>query len=181
MTRQAPERTYVSIALFPLLGKTFIASSAKGVLRIGLAAGSTRTHAALLVEKHPGKVDIVEDGRPNKPVAKEIRQYLEGRRKRFTIRPCLFGTEFQRRVWRAAARIPHGKTVSYSELAARVGAPGAARAVGSALGANPVPIIIPCHRVIRADGTLGGFGAGLRLKKALLDLERNVRIHGEFA
>ena len=78
------------------------------------------------------------------------------------------GTPFQRSVWEAMRSIPHGDTISYAELANRVGRPGAARAVGQAVGANPVPLLIPCHRVVASDGGLGGFGGGLQMKRELL-------------
>jgi len=81
------------------------------------------------------------------------------------------GTAFQRAVWRAARAIPSGRTRTYAELAATVGRPGAARAVGQALGANPVPLLVPCHRVVAADGALGGFTGGIALKERLLALE----------
>jgi methylated-DNA-[protein]-cysteine S-methyltransferase len=81
------------------------------------------------------------------------------------------GTAFQRKVWRALTKIPYGQTRSYAWVARAIGAPKALRAVGTACGANPVPLIIPCHRVIASDGSLGGFGGGLRLKRRLLRLE----------
>jgi methylated-DNA-[protein]-cysteine S-methyltransferase len=82
------------------------------------------------------------------------------------------GTEFQRKVWAALRRIPPGRTISYAELARAVGAPSAVRAAGTANGSNPVPVVIPCHRVVRSDGTLGGYGGGLDRKRWLLDHER---------
>jgi O-6-methylguanine DNA methyltransferase len=85
------------------------------------------------------------------------------------------GTDFQRRVWRALQKIPRGQTRSYGWVARKIGRPKAARAVGTACGANPVPIIIPCHRVIASDGSLGGFGGGLPLKRRLLALEKAAR------
>jgi methylated-DNA-[protein]-cysteine S-methyltransferase len=81
------------------------------------------------------------------------------------------GTAFQRSVWTALRDIPLGETISYAEMARRVGKPGASRAVGSALGRNPLPILYPCHRVIAADGTIGGFGGGLPMKRLLLNAE----------
>ena len=103
----------------------------------------------------------------------QINKYFEGRLKKFDIPLDFFGeTEFRQKVWREAAKIPYGKTISYSELAAAVGSPGGARAVGNALGANPVPVIVPCHRILKSDGALGGFSAGIDVKKALLALER---------
>jgi methylated-DNA-[protein]-cysteine S-methyltransferase len=81
------------------------------------------------------------------------------------------GTPFQQAVWKALREIPRGKTISYAEMALRVGKPGAARAVGSALGRNPIPILFPCHRVIAAGGGIGGFGGGLEMKRLLLKQE----------
>ena len=83
----------------------------------------------------------------------------------------LIGTEFQKKVWKTLASVPFGTTISYGELAARIGNPDAARAVGLANGKNPIPIIIPCHRVIGKDGSLTGFGGGIEVKKQLLELE----------
>jgi len=90
-------------------------------------------------------------------------------KKKITIH--LTGTSFQKKVWMALFRIPVGKVVSYADLARRIKKPKAVRAVGSALGANPVPVVIPCHRVIASDGTLGGFGGGLAIKRLLLKEE----------
>jgi methylated-DNA-[protein]-cysteine S-methyltransferase len=107
-------------------------------------------------------------------VAEAVRQlgeYFDGCRKEFELPLALEGTAFQRAVWQRLREIPYGQTISYGELARRVGNPKASRAVGSANGANPIPIVIPCHRVIAADGKLGGFGGGLPVKKALLALE----------
>ena len=108
------------------------------------------------------------------PVGEAIRQlrdYFAGRRTGFDLPLAPEGTPFQRAVWRQLQDIPYGATISYGELARRVGNPKASRAVGSANGANPIPIVIPCHRVIAADGKLGGFGGGLPVKRALLALE----------
>jgi methylated-DNA-[protein]-cysteine S-methyltransferase len=82
-----------------------------------------------------------------------------------------WGTPFRKKVWAALRRIPHGRTFSYGEIAQRVGSPGASRAVGGACGSNPIPLFIPCHRVIAADGGLGGFGGGLKMKEKLIALE----------
>ena len=105
--------------------------------------------------------------------ATQVQQYFARRRKQFNVPLDLAGaTAFRRRVWWELLQIPYGRTVSYSQLADRVGGPGAARAVGQANHHNPIPVIIPCHRVIAADGSLGGFGAGLHVKRFLLELER---------
>ena len=102
---------------------------------------------------------------------RQLRDYFAGRRTEFDLPLAPEGTPFQRAVWRQLQDIPYGETISYGELARRVGNPKASRAVGSANGANPIPIVIPCHRVIAASGKLGGFGGGLPVKQALLDLE----------
>jgi methylated-DNA-[protein]-cysteine S-methyltransferase len=103
--------------------------------------------------------------------ARQLREYFAGKRTQFDLPLAPEGTAFQRSVWRQLQAIPYGETISYGELARRVGKPKASRAVGSANGANPLPIVIPCHRVIASDGTLGGFGGGLPIKEMLLALE----------
>ena len=105
-------------------------------------------------------------------VAKEITEYLSGKRKEFDIPLKLCGTDFQRSVWNALLTIPYGETRSYRDIAEQIGNPNACRAVGMANHRNPVAIIVPCHRVIGADGSLTGFGGGLELKQQLLDLEQ---------
>jgi methylated-DNA-[protein]-cysteine S-methyltransferase len=101
----------------------------------------------------------------------QLREYFAGRRAEFDLPLAPQGTQFQLAVWRELQRIPYGQTISYGELARRIGNPKASRAVGSANGANQIPIVIPCHRVIAAGGKLGGFGGGLPVKEALLALE----------
>ncbi len=115
-------------------------------------------------------------GRPRRSpllerLSAELTDYLAGRRRDFTVRIAPVGTPFQLGVWEELVRIPYGEVISYGELAARLGRPRAARAVGNAVGANPIPILIPCHRVIRATGELGGFGPGIGWKRRLLELE----------
>jgi len=102
----------------------------------------------------------------------QLRQYFAGRRAEFDLPLALQGTQFQLAVWRELQLVPYRQTISYGELARRIGNPNASRAVGSANGANQIPIVIPCHRVIAAGGKLGGFGGGLPVKEALLALER---------
>jgi len=103
---------------------------------------------------------------------RELDEYFRGERRAFTVPLDMRGTEFQRRVWDALRRIPYAETTSYADIARRIGAPKAVRAVGGANGANPIPVIVPCHRVIGACGALTGFGGGLARKRILLDLER---------
>jgi methylated-DNA-[protein]-cysteine S-methyltransferase len=106
--------------------------------------------------------------------ARQLRAYFQGELRQFQLPLDLRGTEFQLRVWRHLLTIPYGETRSYSEIARAIGAPHAVRAVGAANGANPIPIMVPCHRVIGGSGKLVGYGGGLALKKRLLDLEREV-------
>jgi methylated-DNA-[protein]-cysteine S-methyltransferase len=101
----------------------------------------------------------------------QLRDYFAGARRRFELPLSPHGTDFQRRVWAAVDAIPYGTTTSYSELAAELGSARACRAVGAANGRNPLPVVIPCHRVLGAAGGLTGYGGGLDRKRALLDLE----------
>jgi methylated-DNA-[protein]-cysteine S-methyltransferase len=114
----------------------------------------------------------VPDPAPFRSVIAQLSEYFAGRRREFDLPLGPHGTEFQRSVWKALTRIPYGETLSYGELARRIGNPRASRAVGLANGANPLPIVVPCHRVIGADGSLTGFGGGLDIKRKLLALER---------
>jgi methylated-DNA-[protein]-cysteine S-methyltransferase len=102
---------------------------------------------------------------------KQLDEYFKGKRKKFNLPLKMEGTPFQIRVWKELSKIPFGKVISYKELAQKVGKPKAFRAVGNANGKNKFPIILPCHRVIASDGTLGGYGLGLPRKKKLLDHE----------
>ncbi|HEY0180888.1 MAG TPA: methylated-DNA--[protein]-cysteine S-methyltransferase [Dokdonella sp.] len=102
----------------------------------------------------------------------QLEAYFAGERHTFDLPLAAHGTAFRKRVWDELARIPYGETISYGELARRIGAAAASRAVGAANGANPLPIVVPCHRVIGANGTLTGFGGGLPTKQWLLEHER---------
>ncbi len=104
----------------------------------------------------------------------QIEEYLRGERRVFDLPLALEGTPFQRRVWEELCRVPFGETASYRDIADRIGAPSAVRAVGLANGANPIAIIVPCHRVIGSDGRLTGYGGGLPNKRWLLDHEARV-------
>lgn len=111
------------------------------------------------------------DPRPFAEVERQLSEYFAGAREVFDLPLQMAGTPFQRQVWAALQQIGYGQTASYGEIAAAVGAPGAARAVGIANGRNPISIVVPCHRVIGANGTLTGYGGGLPRKRYLLDLE----------
>ncbi len=120
---------------------------------------------------HAPEAGWVRDPEPFRELRAQLAEYFAGRRRTFSLKLAPEGTEFQRATWRALAAIPYGETISYAELARRIGRPAASRAVGAANGANPLPIVVPCHRVIGADGSLTGFGGGLPVKRALLELE----------
>lgn len=116
-----------------------------------------------------------EQRRPRTPIerwaASELREFMHGARREFSFPIRTAGTGFEEQVWREVRDIPFGATTTYGAIARRLGQPGAARAVGSANGRNPIPIVIPCHRVVASGGGLGGYGGGLELKRRLLALE----------
>ncbi len=142
-----------------------------GVLTLA-GTGELLTHLALPgddpASRHTG---WRQDRDAFAPVVDQLDAYFAGDRSGFDVALALDGTEFQRQVWAALVEIPYGQTRSYGDIARRIGRPGASRAVGSANNANPVAIIVPCHRVIGADGSLVGYGGGLDRKQHLLDLE----------
>lgn len=107
----------------------------------------------------------------NEDVAHQLVEYFAGTRKTFDLELAPRGTPFQLDVWKALCEVPYGETITYAELARRIGRPAAVRAVGAANGANPIPIIVPCHRVIGSNGTLTGYGGGIATKQFLLALE----------
>ncbi len=135
-------------------------------------------------ERHPSKLAATSEG--GNAVLREARAqldgYFAGKLRRFDLPLAPQGTEFQRETWIMLSHIPYGETWSYAQLAARLGKPSALRAVGAANGRNPLPIVLPCHRVIGADGSLTGFGGGLATKQFLLQLEGALpRDHDLFA
>jgi methylated-DNA-[protein]-cysteine S-methyltransferase len=123
----------------------------------------------------PGEPGTGGDERVLAAAAAQLREYFAGTRRTFDLPLELEGTDFQRRTWLRLAEIPYGETRSYGEQARRLGVPRAARAVGAANGANPLPIVLPCHRLIGADGSLTGFGGGLDVKRWLLEHEATRR------
>ncbi len=116
----------------------------------------------------------LRDEKRTAPAREELREYYAGERREFGLPLSLVGSEWQKAVWRELTRIPYGETRSYGEIADRLDRPGAARAVGRANATNRLPVVVPCHRVIAADGSLGGFNGGLHLKERLLEHERRV-------
>lgn len=138
------------------LGAARIATDGKKILGITFIAKAARSASAPAVARK---------------CATELAEFLKGKRRRFSVPLEAAGTPFQKKVWSALSRIPYGKTVSYADIARKVGKPRAVRAVGSAIGANPHCILVPCHRVIGSDGSLGGYAYGLPMKRSLLKLE----------
>jgi len=156
------------------IGQVWISTSPEGVCRVHLRAGSGRS-----VRQSPLDQAGSPPKSPKTPLrtlldraAGEMQRYAAGELRRFTVPLDLQGTPFQRAVWKALQEIPYGETRTYGEIAARIGKPGAARAVGMACRENPVGILVPCHRVIGAGGGLTGYAGGIELKEKLLDLER---------
>jgi methylated-DNA-[protein]-cysteine S-methyltransferase len=119
-----------------------------------------------------------EDEERTAEVRRQLTEYFAGRRQEFDLPLAPKGTDFQKQVWQALTSIPFGATTSYGELAGRIGRPKASRAVGAANGANPIPIVVPCHRVIGANGSLTGFGGGLDVKRTLLEIEGSPAAQG---
>lgn len=162
----ALDRFRLKSPIGPLVG--YVREGALCALDFGDRDESNRA----LLERRFGAIEVRE-GTGGREARRRLEAYLTGdlgALDAITVDPG--GTEFQAKVWAALRRIPPGRTVSYTELAATVGSPAAVRAVGTANGQNPVPVVIPCHRVVRSDGTLGGYGGGLDRKRWLLDHER---------
>jgi len=151
-------------------GPLWLAATPAGLCRIGLP-GERRADLERWLARWVGPEKLEENSEVLAPAVAQLREYFSRLRREFDLPLDLRGTDFQRRVWAELRDVPYGQTISYGELARRVGRPGAARAVGGAVGANPIPIIVPCHRVIGADSFLVGYGGGLEIKAALLRLE----------
>ena len=154
-----------------VLGRVRLAASGTSLCKLALGRESDDDFFGWLRRALPLHTPVQECTTVISHAMAEIDAYLAGRLRVFRIRLDLRGTPFQRQVWSTVGGVPYGVTVTYSEIAARMGRPTAVRAVGAANGANPLPLFIPCHRVVGADGTLRGYGGGLAVKVALLHLE----------
>lgn len=152
------------------IGRLRVASTAHGLAHVELPHASGRGLAGWLVRFAPGARRI-PGFEPNRKAIREIGEYLDGKRERFDLPLDLRGTVFQLAVYEAIRAIPYGETRTYGELARAIGRERALRVVGAACGANPIPLVVPCHRVVAAAGRLGGFGGGVDLKARLLALE----------
>ncbi|MGZ8829494.1 MAG: methylated-DNA--[protein]-cysteine S-methyltransferase [Thermoanaerobaculia bacterium] len=140
------------------IGDLLLVASEEGLVRVEFAGAAAPD-------------DAPRDDKRLAPVVRQLAEYFAGERTDFDITLAPRGTPFQLDVWRTLQRIPYGETRSYADIARSIGRPTATRAVGAANGANPIPIIIPCHRVIGSNGSLTGFGGGMGVKRRLLDLE----------
>jgi len=143
------------------IGKLTLASNGEAITQVEFEGS-----------RHPLPEHPRGDDKVLKQARKELDAYFAGKLKTFTVPVAPAGTEFQKKAWKALQKIPYGATRSYGQQARAIGAPQASRAVGAANGRNPIPVIIPCHRVIGANGSLTGFGGGMERKKFLLDLEQ---------
>ncbi|MEX2130584.1 MAG: methylated-DNA--[protein]-cysteine S-methyltransferase [Pseudohongiellaceae bacterium] len=145
------------------IGSLLLAGNEQALTLVGFPRGKER-------KRH--ETGWIKDATKFKEVKKQLQAYFAGELTEFDLNLAPVGTDFQRKVWKALQKIPYGETVSYGDIALRIGKPKASRAVGAANGKNPIPIIIPCHRVIGSTGKLTGFGGGLPTKEKLLNLEQ---------
>jgi methylated-DNA-[protein]-cysteine S-methyltransferase len=151
-------------------GRISLAATPRGLVKVGLPNEDLDQFLARLAERISPRV--LEAPARLDAARRELDLYFEGRLRKFDLPlDWQLSHGFRRKVLRQTARIPYGRTRSYKEMAERAGSPRAVRAAGSALGSNPIPIVVPCHRVLRSGGALGGYGGGLELKQALLKLE----------
>jgi methylated-DNA-[protein]-cysteine S-methyltransferase len=155
------------------IGPMMVAGSEAGLVMVVYSAGPKRVEREVRVLARRLGCEPVRDARRMEPVTEQLDAYFAGDLREFTLDlDWSLTAGFNRRVLRElAAGVPYGKVMGYQHLADRVGEPGAARAVGTAMGSNPLPLVVPCHRVIESDGGIGGFGGGLEIKRQLLALE----------
>jgi methylated-DNA-[protein]-cysteine S-methyltransferase len=173
LIRRADQEGLVDVAYTEIdspVGKLLVAATPRGLVRVTFPVEEPEK----VLEQLAASVSprVLEAPARLDEVRRELDRYFEGRQREFDLPLDWQLTRgFYRKVLRATARIPYGQTRSYSEMAKRAGSPRAVRATGTALGSNPLPIIVPCHRVLRSGGALGGYGGGLEVKQALLELE----------
>lgn len=151
------------------LGKMFLAASDRGICRLDFVVPG-RNFKSWFARHYAGE-SLRADGRTLRSTVKKLHDYFQGKHRRLDLPVELRGTAFERRVWQALQKIGRGETTTYGRLAARLGRPHAARAVGRAVGLNPIAVVVPCHRVVGSDGRLVGYASGLKRKAKLLALE----------
>ncbi len=169
MNRRRTETIYYSSFDSSLLGKVFVASTERGTCYVDFLIAEKKFLKSLKKNFY-GR--IIKDDSKNEEAVDQLKEFLSGRRKYFDCKLDLNGSPFERKVWSFLKKIPYGETRSYKEVAEAIGHPKAFRAVGRANAHNPIPLIIPCHRVVESNGGLGGYGHGTRVKKMLLDFEK---------
>lgn len=155
------------------IGPLVLVASPKGLCKVefGTFEGN-REQREQWAQRWYGEYELAEQAEQLQPIAEQLTQYFKRERESFEGELDLQGTDFQKRVWLALLTIPYGETASYKHIAETIGSPKAVRAVGGANNQNPLPVIIPCHRIIGASGDLVGYGGGLQTKVHLLDLEQ---------
>jgi len=167
VSKDANARSAHEVVIDSPVGRLRVVATGEALARIDFLGGD------------PGRIDRAAKLPPMlAKTLRELADYFDGRRREFSVPLAPAGTAFQRDVWDSLLAIPFGATTSYGEIARRIGRPSAVRAVGAANGANPIPIIIPCHRVVGSDGSLTGYGGGLDTKRLLLELE-GIIVDGE--
>lgn len=165
-----------SVKLESPLGKLFLLSTDKQIIWLS-TPGIDPNKGVEYSKKYLGSIELIVNNPP--PVLTnalaELKRYFSGEKINFKGPFLLFGTDFQKAVWKEISKIPYGQTVTYSQLAKRVGAENAVRAIGTTCGKNPILILIPCHRILGRNGKLTGYAGGLKLKEFLLNLEGDIK------
>jgi methylated-DNA-[protein]-cysteine S-methyltransferase len=158
--------------------RLYMAATAKGLCYVGSQDKPFEELERWVRNHYPGS-QLVQDENVMQPYVAEFKEFFQGVRSSFTIPQELKGTDFQTEVWNALCEIPYGETCTYSDIAIAIQRPSAVRAVGAAIGANPVLLTVPCHRVIGKNGKLTGFRGGLNMKEQLLKLEQREELNHE--
>ncbi len=159
------------------VGNLYLATSDQGLVQINLVS---KKNLLQRLTKAVPTAEIIEDDKKNQTAVQQLTEYFKKKRETFDLPLHIIGTTFFQQVWQELGNVPFGQTASYKEIAARIGNPKAVRAVGQANNRNPIPILIPCHRIIGSGGGLTGYGGGLEMKKKLL-LHEGSRGEGLFA
>ena len=154
------------------IGELLLGSFGSKLCLLGFKSKETRRAVDDQIRKKLDAKFVKQNDEVLEKTKKQLDEYLDGNRKEFDIPLLMVGTDFQRRVWKAVMKVPYGVTSTYGQLAKNIGSPKSVRAVGNANSANPISIIVPCHRIIGSNGKLVGYGSGLPVKKRLLKLEQ---------
>ena len=154
------------------IGEVVLGSFCGRLCLLGFRGRETRRTVDDRIKKALNAESVEHDDEVLEKTGRQLDEYFEGLRRKFDIPVLMVGTDFQRRVWKALMKVPYGVTATYGQIAEDIGSPKAVRAVGNANSANPISIIVPCHRIIGSNGELVGYGGGLSVKKRLLKLEQ---------